>query len=378
MFRLSHYIQQLITPTEITHFRKASAPVVIWNLTRRCNLTCQHCYSTSANRFFPNELTTEQIFTVMTDLKVFKVPVLILSGGEPLLHPNIFEISRQAKAMGFYVALSTNGSLITQDNIDIIKMINYDYIGISLDGLAKTHDQFRRQQGAFDLAWQGIELCLEQQIKVGVRYTLTQTNYADFYDLVALINQRGISKFYLSHLNYGGRGFVNRKTDALFSQTREIMHWLFNTAYQRQAQGLACEWVTGNNDADAVYFLHWVKQYHPQFWNVIDKQLQQWGGNASGIQVANIDPLGEVHADTFWWHYSLGNVKNRSFSEIWQDVSNSLMAGLKQRPRQLKGRCGQCAYLSICNGNSRVRAHQAFNDFWAEDPGCYLSENEIS
>lgn len=237
-------------------------PVVIWNLIRRCNLTCKHCYSISADIDFPGELSTRQVFAVMDDLKTFRVPVLILSGGEPLLRPDIFQISRRAKAMGFYTGLSSNGTLITRDTIGAIADVGYDYVGISIDGLRQPHDRCRRRQGAFDESLRGVRLCKDHGIKVGLRFTLTQNN------------------------------------------AREL-------------------------------------------------------------------------PDTFWWHYTLGNVKDRPFSKIWPDTSDPLMAGLKARPRPVKGRCGACAYLAICGGNTRVRAYQLSNDPWAEDPACYLTDQEI-
>ncbi|TAN70722.1 MAG: heme d1 biosynthesis radical SAM protein NirJ [Methylobacter sp.] len=378
MFRLSHYMRELIAPTPLKPARKPAAPVVIWNLIRRCNLTCKHCYTTSTDINFPNELSTPEIYTVMDDLKAFKVPVLILSGGEPLLHPDIFDISRRAKDMGFYVALSTNGTKISAANIDEIAAINYQYIGVSLDGIKDTHDQFRRVQGSFDQALHGIHLCLEKGIKVGLRFTLTQDNAQDFPALLQLMDDHNIDKFYLSHLNYGGRGNKNRKDDAHFAMTRDAMDLLFETSYDWLKAGKDREFVTGNNDADAVYFLHWVANHFPDKVDHIKAKLEQWGGNASGVNVANIDNLGNVHPDTFWWHYELGNVKERPFSEIWLDTSDPLMAGLKQHPRPLEGRCARCHYQEICNGNTRVRAAQTTGNFWAEDPGCYLTDGEIA
>jgi len=378
MFRLSHYMRELIDPTPLKPARKPAAPVVIWNLIRRCNLTCKHCYTTSTDINFPNELTTPEIYTVMDDLKTFKVPVLILSGGEPLLHPDIFDISRRAKDMGFYVALSTNGTKISAANIDEIADINYQYIGVSLDGIKDTHDRFRRVKGSFDQALHGIRLCLEKNIKVGLRFTLTQDNAQDFPALLQLMDDHNIDKFYLSHLNYGGRGNKNRKDDAHFAMTRTAMDLLFEASYEWLKAGKDREFVTGNNDADAVYFLHWVARHFPDKTEHIKAKLEQWGGNASGVNVANIDNLGNVHPDTFWWHYELGNVKERPFSEIWMDTGDPLMAGLKQHPRPLEGRCARCRYQEICNGNTRVRAAQTTGNFWAEDPGCYLSDAEIA
>ncbi len=378
MFRLSQYMRELIDPTPLKPVRKPVAPVVIWNLIRRCNLTCKHCYTTSTDINFPNELSTTEIYTVMDDLKAFKVPVLILSGGEPLLHPDIFAISRRAKDMGFYVALSTNGTKISTANIDEIADINYQYIGVSLDGIKDTHDQFRRVKGCFDQALYGIHLCLEKGIKVGLRFTLTQDNVQDFPAMLQLMDDNNIDKFYLSHLNYGGRGNKNRKDDAHFEMTRDAMDLLFETSYEWLKAGKDREFVTGNNDADAVYFLHWVARHFPEKVEHIKAKLEQWGGNASGVNVANIDNLGNVHPDTFWWHYELGNVKERPFSEIWSDTSDPLMAGLKQHPRPLEGRCARCHYQEICNGNTRVRAAQTTGNFWAEDPGCYLTDSEIA
>jgi heme d1 biosynthesis radical SAM protein NirJ len=370
-------MREVVKPTPLKPVRKPPGPVVIWNLIRRCNLTCKHCYTTSADINFPGELTTREIFKVMHDLKDFNVPVLILSGGEPLLHPDIFAISRRAKAMGFYVALSTNGTLITRENIHQIADIKYQYVGISLDGMQQTHDKFRQKQGSFDASIKGVQLCREQGIKAGIRFTLTRDNVDDFADMLQLMDDQDIDKFYLSHLNYGGRGNKNRKDDAAFQMTRDVMTLLFEQSLQWEQQGLQREIVTGNNDADAVYFLHWVKKNYPGQAEHIQARLEQWGGNASGVNVANIDNLGNVHPDTFWWHYSLGNIKDRPFSKIWQDTSDPLMAGLKQTPRPLKGRCGTCHYQKICNGNTRVRAQQLFADPWAEDPGCYLQRNEI-
>ncbi|NJA08069.1 heme d1 biosynthesis radical SAM protein NirJ [Methylococcaceae bacterium WWC4] len=378
MFRLSQFMREVLAPTPLTPARKPTGPVVIWNLIRRCNLTCKHCYTTSADIDFPGELATPEIYAVMDDLKAFKVPVLILSGGEPLLHPDIFAISRRARDMGFYVALSSNGTLIDQSNIALIAAIDYQYIGVSLDGMREAHDKFRRKQGSFDASLAGIRLCREHGIKAGIRFTLTQDNAHDFEALLQLMDDEDIDKFYLSHLNYGGRGNKNRKDDAEFQLTRRIMDALFEKSLSWEAQGLHREVVTGNNDADAVYFLHWVARRFPERAGHIQAKLRQWGGNASGVNVANIDNLGNVHPDTFWWHYGLGNVRQRPFSEIWQDLSDPLMAGLKASPRPLQGRCGTCDYQAICNGNTRVRAQQLTGDCWAEDPGCYLSDVEIA
>ncbi len=377
MFRMTQFMQTLAHDTPIGPARKPPGPVVIWNLVRRCNLTCKHCYSISADKDFPGELDTEQVFTVMDDLKQFKVPVLILSGGEPLMRPDIFDISHRAKDMGFYVGLSSNGTLITEDNIQQIADVGYDYVGISIDGIKQTHDYFRRREGAFDEAMHGIKLCKQHGIKVGLRFTLTQDNAAELPQVLELLNQHDIDKFYLSHLNYAGRGNKNREDDVFHQMTRSAMDLLFETCWQSIMDGKPKEFVTGNNDADGIYLLQWAQQRFPDKVEELRTRLQNWGGNSSGVNISNIDNLGNVHPDTFWWNYDLGNVKDRPFSEIWPDTSDPLMAGLKSYPRPLKGRCGLCQHQAICGGNTRVRAYQLTGDPWAEDPACYLTDEEI-
>jgi len=377
MFRISQFMQELVRPTALVERRSPPGPVVIWNLIRRCNLTCKHCYSISADIDFKGELSTDEVFTVMDDLRSFGVPVLILSGGEPLLRADIFDISRRAKEMGFYVGLSSNGTLIDEHNIDAIAAIGYDYVGISIDGGRRTHDLFRRKDGAFDASMQGIRLCRDRDIKVGLRFTMTEDNADELPDMLQLMADEGVNKFYLSHLNYAGRGNRNRDSDVQLDITRKAMDLLFETALGHAQRGNDLEFVTGNNDADGVYLLQWVMQHYPEKADHIAAKLRQWGGNSSGVNIANIDNLGEVHPDTFWWHYSLGNVRQRPFSEIWEDTSDPIMKGLKTVPRLIKGRCGTCRYFDICGGNTRVRALQLTGDPWAEDPACYLTDAEI-
>lgn len=377
MFRISQYMQEILRPSALMPARKPTGPVVIWNLIRRCNLACKHCYSISADYDFPGELSTTEILQVMEDLRSYGVPVLILSGGEPLLHPDILEISESAKAMGFYVGLSTNGTLINEQNIKALAKIKYNYVGISIDGIKETHDHFRRKQGAFDASMRAIRLCREHGIKVGLRFTITKDNAHELPRVLDLMESEGIDKFYLSHLNYAGRGNRNRKDDATHRITRAALDLLFDRCWNDLRRGIHHEYVTGNNDADGVYFLHWVRRNFPEKAGHIQAKLEHWGGNSSGVNVANIDNLGNVHPDTFWWHYNVGNVRDRSFSRIWEDMSDPIMAGLKQKPRNISGRCGKCHYFNICGGNTRVRALQLTGDPWAEDPACYLRDREI-
>ncbi len=417
MFRISQYLGELAQAEREGHYpqpaRRAAAgavppgPVVIWNLIRRCNLSCKHCYALSADHEYEGELSTAEVFAVMDDLRAFGVQVLILSGGEPLMRPDLFEIAERARAMGFYVGLSTNGTLIDDAMADRVAQAGFDYVGISLDGIAATHDRFRRLEGAFALSLGAMRRLHARGVKLGLRYTMTAMNAQDLPALLQLMRDEGIDKFYFSHLNYAGRGNIHRAQDARFAATREALDLLFARAWAaareqrpesvspeagpagrpprgQEKPGRASsspEYVTGNNDADGPYLLQWLARHEPdlhaRFGAALRARLVAWGGNASGVGVANIDNLGEVHPDTMWWHHALGNVRQRPFSAIWRDVSDPLMAGLKQRPRPVGGRCAACRHVDICGGNTRVRAEQITGNPWAEDPGCYLDDDEI-
>ena len=313
----------------------------------------------------------------MDDLKAFRVPALILSGGEPLLRPDIFDISRRAKAMGFYTALSSNGALIDEDKADRIAEIGYDYVGISLDGIGATNDRFRGLAGAYDAALSGVRACVARGVKVGLRFTMTLDNWRELPRLIELAKAEGVKKFYLSHLVYAGRGNKNCGDDANWRVTRDMMDFLIDAAWAALEKDEELDFVTGNNDADGVWLYFWTLRHFPEQAEHMRAKLAQWGGNSSGVNVANIDNLGDVHPDTMWQDYPLGNVRARPFSQIWTDVSDPIMAGLKRRPRQISGRCGACGFFDICGGNTRVRALRLSGDAFAEDPACYLTDAEI-
>ena len=208
--------------------------------------------------------------------------------------------------------------------------VDFDYVGVSLDGLGATHDKFRRMDGAFDLSLHGIRLCRDAGLKVGVRFTLTQDNFADLPGLLQLIEDEGVDRFYFSHLNYAGRGNKNRKDDAQHQMTRAgdgpaVRHLLAlseNAACKRNSP-------PATTMPTAFICCTGCAQSFPRQAAHIEAKLRQWGGNASGVNVANIDNLGNVHPDTMWWHHTLGNVRERPFSAIWMDTSDPIMAGLE-------------------------------------------------
>jgi len=206
---------------------------------------------------------------------------------------------------------------------------------------------------------------------------MTQDNAHELDAVMDLLERENVERFYFSHLNYAGRGNHNRRDDAFFAMTRAAMDKLFERCWGYMQSGQTKEFVTGNNDADGVYMLKWVEERSPEHAAHMRAKLVQWGGNASGVNVSNIDNIGDVHPDTMWWHHTLGNVKESFFADIWTDTSDPLLAGLKASPRAVTGRCALCAHFDICGGNTRVRAEQVTGDPWAEDPGCYLDDDEL-
>ncbi|TRD23231.1 heme d1 biosynthesis radical SAM protein NirJ [Palleronia caenipelagi] len=377
MFRLSQYMDQLYTPTAPRRAKGPPKPVVIWNLTRRCNLKCKHCYTVSADVDFPGELTPVQARETLEDIGRFGVPALILSGGEPLLRDDLFDLAKRARELVRVLALSTNGTGVIGEQADRVAEIGFDYVGISIDGIGAVNDRFRGMVGAYEAALEGVRACKARDVKVGLRFTLTEDNADQLPQLLELCDGEGVDKFYLSHLVYAGRGNKNRGDDADHRRTRHAMDLLIERA-QASHQGAApLEIVTGNNDADAVYFLNWAaERYSAEQITHLRDHLEAWGGNSSGVGVANIDTQGIVHPDTYWSEYDIGSVKTARFSELWTGA-DSMLAELRRRPRPLKGRCGACAHKAVCGGNTRIRALQLTGDPWAEDPACYLTDAEI-
>lgn len=377
MFRLTQYMHELVAPTPVRRRAGAVKPVVIWNLTRRCNLKCRHCYTTSADVPFPGELTHDQAMGVLDDLSAFRIPALILSGGEPLSRFDFFELAERARTLDFrHLSLSTNGTRVA-DHADRIADLGFDYVGISLDGIGAVNDWFRGVDGAFDEALAGVRACKAKGIKVGLRFTITEDNAHTLTDMLDLCEAEGVDKFYLSHLVYAGRGDKNRGEDTAHARTRAAMDIVIARAWDAVENGRPLEIVTGNNDADAVWFLRWAEaRFAPERVAHLRAHLEAWGGNSSGLGVANIDPQGKVHPDTYWSDYTVGSVKEAPFSALWTG-DDPMLATLRQRPRPLKGRCGACAFQPVCGGNTRIRALQVTGDPWAEDPACYLSNAEI-
>ncbi|HYM14530.1 MAG TPA: radical SAM protein [Dehalococcoidia bacterium] len=364
-------------PPHLLHFSRDKRPVVVWNVTRRCNLRCVHCYASAADRDFPGELTTPEGLSVLDDLATFGVPVALFSGGEPLMRDDLFTLARYARGLGMRTVLSTNGTLLTPDIARDLKTQGFSYVGISLDGLPDVHDAFRGQAGAFDASLRGIRACHDAGVRVGLRFTITRRNQHQLPDILRLLEDEDIPRFCMYHLAYSGRGRQMASDDLAPDETRRALDLLCDRVLEWHRRGVEKEVLTVDNHADAAYLYLRIKREQPDRAAEVLRLLRWNGGNSSGTGVGCIDNTGNVHPDQFSWHMDLGNVRARPFSAIWQDVGNEALRDLRRRRDLISGRCSACGFFDICNGNLRVRAEMATGDRWASDPACYLSDAEI-
>lgn len=358
--------------------REGMGPVVVWNSTRTCNLKCRHCYMSSDAKKYQNELTTAEAKQFIDDLADFNVPVLLFSGGEPLIRPDFFELADYAAKKGVRPTLSTNGTLITPEVAREIKDIGVGYVGISLDGLREVNDKFRGKAGAFEAAMNGIKNCVAVDQRVGLRFTINHHNIQELENIFDFIEEENINRVCFYHLVYSGRGNQMMDEDVTAEESRRAMDIIIRRTRDFEERGLKKEILTVDNHCDGVYmYLKALQEGKDELAQQIKKYISMNGGNRSGMAFAEVDPLGYVHPDQFTQHHTFGNVRERKFGDIWQDTTNPIMAGLKDRKPLLKGRCSKCKFLDNCNGNFRTRAEARTGDFWESDPSCYLTDEEI-
>lgn len=352
-------------------------PVVVWNSTRTCNLKCIHCYAHADAKKFEGELTTEEAKRFIDDLAEFNVPVLLFSGGEPLIRPDFFELAEYTASKGIRPTISTNGTLIDKEVAQRIKNIGVGYVGISLDGLKEDNDKFRAHPGAFDAALRGIRNCLEIDQRVGLRFTINKHNIHALRDILDLIEEENIPRVCFYHLVYSGRGSEMVKEDVTREEAREAMDIIMDRTIEFHRKGLNKEILTVDNHCDGPYMYLRAKEKYPELADQVYKLMITNGGNRTGIAIGDVDWNGNVHPDQFTQNHTFGNVKERKFGDIWTDMSQPILAGLKDRKPLLKGRCAKCKWLEVCNGNFRARAEAVYGDFWESDPACYLTDEEI-
>jgi pseudo-rSAM protein/SPASM domain protein len=355
---------------------KQQRPVVVWNLTKQCNLYCSHCYAAADTETAPGELSTTEGKALLDDLSAFGIPVVLFSGGEPLVRDDLEELVAYAADSGIRPVLSTNGTLLTEERAESLRDAGLKYAGVSVDGLPERNDAFRGQDGAFDAAVRGIENSLDAGLKTGLRYTITEANAPDLPDVVDLLHEVGVDRFCFYHLDYGGRGADISDIDLSPADTREAVKTVCDLTREYHERGEEIETLLVGNYADAGYLVEYAdSELGEAQARRIHRYLEANGGDPTGERIADVDYQGNVHLTQFWQGYSLGNVRDRPFSELWTDEDNPLLAALRDRDDRLTGRCADCQYQSICRGGSRLRALSAGGPF-DPDPKCYLTESE--
>lgn len=364
-------------PSHLLQFSKDKKPVVVWNMTRRCNLKCVHCYAHAVGEKGSDIINTEQAKTIIADLAQYGAPVMLFSGGEPLARHDLVELASFATEKGMRAVISTNGTLIDRQKAAELKKVGLSYVGISLDGMEETHDRFRGVPGAFKKALEGIANCQEEGLKVGLRFTINKRNAREIPGIFKLLKDMDIPRACFYHLVYSGRGTRLAGEDLDHASTRATLDLIMDETRAMFEAGKPREILTVDNHADGPYVWRRLQKEDKKRADEVFELLSFNEGNSSGRGIGCISWDGKVHADQFWREHIFGNVLERPFSQIWDDPSIELLHKLKNKKEHVKGRCARCAHLDICGGNFRARAEAVYGDIWAPDPACYLTDEEI-
>ena len=360
-------------PSRLLAFAETRRPVIFWNVTNKCNLACAHCYiSANPQLADSDELSLGEAKAFMDDLAAMKIPLLLFSGGEPLVRKDFWELAGYAAAKGLKTALSTNGTLITKAAAAKLKTAGIEYVGVSLDGAKEeTHDAIRNQPGSFKKAVQALVNCAEIGLKAGIRITITRANYHEIADLLDLSVRLNVPRFCVYWLVPSGRGKEIYDLQLEPHETSRIVDLLYRSARDLNAEEM--ELLTVDAPQDGIYLLSKLKEDNRGDYENALKLLHYTGDSCSaGDRVANVDPLGNVYPCQFAQlsEFKIGNVRERKFSELWNDPDNSILKKFREKTEHLKGRCGSCVYNALCGGGCRIRAYAQYGDLCAEDPLC--------
>lgn len=364
-------------PSHLLQFSRDKKPVIVWNMTQRCNLKCRHCYARAAGMEHTDPISTEQAKVMIDDLAAYGAPVMLFSGGEPLAREDLVELASYAGEKGMRAVISTNGTLITPQKAAELKKVGLSYVGISLDGMEEAHDRFRGVKGAFKKALEGIANCQAEGLKVGLRFTINKKNAGEIPGIFKLLADLDVPRACFYHLVYSGRGSALVNEDLNHQETRDVVDLIMDETRALFEAGKPREILTVDNHADGPYLWQRLRREDPARAEKVFELLQYNEGNSSGRGIGCISWDGKVHADQFWRDHVFGNVLERPFSEIWEDRNIDLLAKLKNKKAHVRGRCAKCRHLAICGGNFRARAEAVHGDIWAEDPACYLTDAEI-
>lgn len=366
--RSTHVPTKLQPRDDLLRFSTQYCPIVVWNLTKRCNLKCQHCYLDSKDIKEHNELSTEEGKALILDLAEMGVPLVLFSGGEPLIRPDFKELVSYARSVGLRVGISSNGTLINNHMAEFFAEQSVSYVGISLDAArSEIHDRFRGVQGAYERAIAGLLECKKAGLKTGVRITVTKNNYKDLPKLYDKVRALEIPRFCLYYLVPSGRGRNIMDDDLNPTERAEVFEFLYSKTLEEGPQP-NIEIVTTDAPYDGALIIEKLKQSGIGTED-LKNLLTISGGCSAGEKIANVDHIGDVHPCQFWTDYSLGNIKSTPFSKIWNRTDDPFLNKLREKEKHLTGICGICDYKAMCKG-CRLRARHSNGNIFSDDPTC--------
>jgi len=348
--------------------------LIVWDFTHRCNLKCKHCYQDADQKPFEDELSTEEAKAVIDQLFDIGVVAIAFSGGEPLARPDFFEIAEYAKSKDFYVAVASNGTLITPKIAKKLKKV-VDYIEISLDGFEKTHDSFRGMPNAWKLACRGIKNCVAAGIDTCVATTVTRLNYKEIPKLIEFV-EKDLKARRMIFFNFvpTKRGKEIMKYDIEPREREKLLKFLYSKLIDKECKldifstapqyaRIAVEF------GEACVPTHFVNKDAIEMLKGRTKTLSEFiGGCGCARLYAALEPNGDIYPCVFL-PLKVGNIRENSFKEIWKN-SDTLK---KLRDRNSFKGCGACKFKNICGG-CRARAYGYFGDLQGPDPGCIINQ----
>jgi AdoMet-dependent heme synthase len=340
---------------------RAELRMVAWELTRRCNLACVHCRASSERGPYPGELSTQECLRVMDEIGTFSRPVIILTGGEPLLRADIFDLARYGSDKGFRMVMATNGTLITEETIARMKDSGIQRISVSIDGPdAEAHDTFRKVKGAFENSLRGIEAARRQGLDFQINTTITRANLRLIPDILRLAVDLGAVAHHIFLLVPTGRGKDLKDQEISALEYEQTLHWFYD---QRDRVPLQLKATC------APHYYRILRQRAKKEGKKVD--VQKFGLDATtrgclgGLAFCFISHLGQVQPCGYL-ELDCGNVRERPFPEIWahSDVFQRL-----RDTDAYQGKCGRCEFRKVCGG-CRARAFETSGDYMAEEPYC--------
>jgi len=347
---------------------------IVWDVTYACNLHCKHCYAT-AGKPWKDELTTEEAKRAIDIFDRAGVTIIAFSGGEPLVRPDIMELARYATDKGIYVAMATNGTLITKEKAKEMKEAGVQFVQISLDGIdAKTHDEFRGVKGAFDKTVQGIKNAVAEGFFVEISTTVTRYNYKQLPDIIQFGEDLGANWFMAYNFVPTGRGKEIFEMDLSPGEREEALKMLWgelrkgrkinvlSTAPQFARVALQHE----EGESQKIVPTHF---YNPKLAGQLVDLAEFIGGCGAGRFYMSMRANGDLQPCVFF-PLKVGNILEDDFEELWK--KNEVLSNLRNKDI-LEGFCGKCDYRYYCGG-CRARAYAYTGDYLAPDPGCIYNK----